>query len=154
MKTKTGSYRKGWVAALGMVSAVAMSFGTTKSASAEEIVFAEQFGLAYLPLIVMREYKLVAKHAAKNGIDDVEVKWAKLGGGATVNDALISGSIDFGAHGAGPLSTLWSATKPSVGIHGMSNLATMPAVLVFRDPKNKSLKDNGPGNKIRTEQHR
>src|SRR3546814_16691279 len=74
MKTKTGSYRKGWVAALGMVRAVAMSFGTTKSASAEEIVFAEQFGLAYLPLIVMREYKLVAKHAAKNGIDDVEVK--------------------------------------------------------------------------------
>src|SRR3546814_11823255 len=96
----------------------------------------------------MREYKLVAKHAAKNGIDDVEVKWAKLGGGATVNDALISGSIDFGAHGAGPLSTLWSATKPSVGIHGMSNLATMPAVLVFRDPKIKSLKAIGPGTQI------
>src|SRR3546814_17156346 len=93
----------------------------------------------------MREYKLVAKHAAKNGIDDVEVKWAKLGGGATVNDALISGSIDFGAHGAGPLSTPWSATKPSVGIHGMSNLATMPAVLVFPDPTIKSLKDIAPG---------
>src|SRR3546814_5503550 len=95
MRTTTGSHRNKWVAALGMVSAVAMTFGTASSASADtEIVFAEQFGLAYLPLIVMREYDLVAKHAAKNGIDDVKVKYAKLGGGATVNDALISGSID------------------------------------------------------------
>ena len=54
----------------------------------------EQFGTVYLPLHVMRDQKLIEKHGKQAGLD-IKVEWAKLSGGAAINDALLSGSMTF-----------------------------------------------------------
>ncbi len=55
---------------------------------------AEQFGVVYLLLNVARDQKLIEQEGKKAGID-IKVDWLKLSGGAAVNDALLSGSVDI-----------------------------------------------------------
>ena len=72
-------------AALAFAGALA-----SQAAHAEgRIRIAEQFGIGYLPLHVIRDHGLIEKHGKAQGLD-IAVEWAKLGGGATVNDALCS----------------------------------------------------------------
>jgi NitT/TauT family transport system substrate-binding protein len=66
-----------------------------------KIRIAEQFGVVYLLLNVAQDQKLIEKHGKKQGVD-IEVDWVKLSGGAAVNDALLSNSVDVVGAGLGP----------------------------------------------------
>ena len=72
-----------------------------------EIKVAQQYGIGYLPLMIMEEQKLIEKHAKANGVD-VSVGWAKFAGGNVMNDALLSNSLQFASGGVGPFVTLWA----------------------------------------------
>jgi len=82
--------------------AVAIVGLTSLPARAEmaEIAVAQQYGISYLPLMLMEEKKLIEKHAKAAGID-VKVGWAKFAGGNVMNDALLSGSLQFASGGVG-----------------------------------------------------
>ncbi|WP_445261519.1 hypothetical protein [Pseudomonas sp. RL_105y_Pfl2_101] len=57
------------------------------SAHAEgEIRIAEQFGIVYLLLNVVRDQQLIEKHGKQEGID-IKVDWTQLSGGAAGNPA-------------------------------------------------------------------
>ena len=64
--------------------AVALSaFGVaplTASAEPAEIKIAKQYGISYLPLMLMEADKLVEKHAKADGMGDVKVTWATFAG--------------------------------------------------------------------------
>ena len=60
----------------------------TPRAETSEIHVAQQYGISYLPLMLMEEQKLIEKHARANGIPDLTVGWAKFAGGSVMNDAL------------------------------------------------------------------
>lgn len=118
-----------------------------KSAFAEGTIrISEQFGTIYLPLHVIRDQDLIQKHATALGLENVEVEWAKISGGAAVNDALLSGSIDIAAAGIGPFLTLWDRTDGAVKIVG--GLSNQPNYLITRNPNVKSLKDFTEADKI------
>src|SRR5438552_18394702 len=80
-------------------------------AEATEIRCAQQYGLSYLALMLMQDQQLVEQHAKRLGLPDVRVSWAKLGGPGAMNDALLSGGLDFGSGGVPSLITLWAKTK-------------------------------------------
>jgi NitT/TauT family transport system substrate-binding protein len=67
----------------------------TARAEVKEVRLAKQYGLSYLSLIVMEEQKLIEKHAKKAGLGDVKVSWTTFSSGSVMNDALLSGSVDF-----------------------------------------------------------
>ena len=48
---------------------------------------AMQFGLTYLPIMIMQEDRLIEKHAKAAGLGDVELQWLKFSGGNVMNDA-------------------------------------------------------------------
>ena len=50
-------------------------------AEVKELVISKQYGISYLPLIILEEQKLIEKHAKKQGLGDVKVNWATFGGG-------------------------------------------------------------------------
>ena len=104
------------------------------------IRIAEQFGISYLPLHVIRDQQLIEKHGKALGVE-ITVEWAKLSGGASINDALLSGSIDVGASGIGPVLTIWDRTKGNADIKAIAALGSLPFFLVTRNPNVKSLKD-------------
>ncbi|MDI4234022.1 ABC transporter substrate-binding protein [Bradyrhizobium sp. Arg237L] len=107
----------------------------------------EQFGTVYLPLHVLRDQKLIEKHGKAAGLD-IQVEWTKLSGGAAINDALLSGSVDIGAAGAGPVIVLWDRTKGSAEVKVIAALGEQPNYLITSNPNVKTLKDFTKADKI------
>jgi len=115
-------------------------------AETNEIRCAQQYGTSYLALMLMQDQKLIEKHAKQAGLGEVKVTWAKLGGPGAMNDALLSGGLDFGTGGVPSLITLWAKTNGEV--RGVGALNDMPNELITNNPKVKTLKDFGQGDKI------
>jgi NitT/TauT family transport system substrate-binding protein len=114
-----------------------------------EIRVAEQYGLSFLPLMIMRDRGLVEVHARRLGMAAFQVTWIKLGAVNAINDALLSGQLDFAAGGVPSLVTLWSKTHGTVGeVRGIGALGDMPNELVVSRPGLKSIRDLGPQDKI------
>lgn len=107
----------------------------------------EQFGTVYLPLHVMRDQKLIEKHGKAAGVD-IAVEWIKLSGGAAINDALLSGAVDVGGAGAGPVIVLWDRTRGSSDVKVIAALGEQPNYLITSNPDVKTLKDFTKADKI------
>ena len=117
------------------------------SAELAEINVAQQYGIGYLSLMLMEEQKLIEKHAKAAGVD-VKVNWAKFAGGNVMNDALLSGSLQFASGGVGPLLTIWARTRGNLDVRAVAALDSMPLYLNTRNPNVKTLKDFTEKDKI------
>jgi len=134
-----------WLGIPAAVLCIALS-GVAR-AEMSEIKVAQQYGIGYLPLMIMEEQKLIEKHAKAVGVD-VTVSWAKFAGGNVMNDALLSNSLQFASGGVGPLVTLWARTKGNLDVKGVGALNSMPLYLNTRNPAVKTLKDFTEKDKI------
>ncbi|RML51591.1 ABC transporter periplasmic substrate-binding protein [Pseudomonas amygdali pv. morsprunorum] len=111
------------------------------SAQAEgEIRIAEQFGIVYLLLNVVRDQQLIEKHGKQDGLE-IKVDWTQLSGGSAVNDALLSGSIDIAGAGVGPLLTIWDRTHGKQNVKAVASLGNFPYYLVSNNPNVKTIAD-------------
>lgn len=128
-----------------LATALSLAFGPTLPARAavDEIGIVKQFGLAYLQLVVMEHEQLVEKQLRAAGLPDVAVKWVKLSGGASVNDALLSGAVHFVPGGPAPFLTLWSKTNGNekAEIRGICAMNSIPHYLNTRNDRVRSVKD-------------
>jgi len=115
-------------------------------AEVSEVQVAQQYGVSFLPLMLMERDKLVEKHAKAAGLAGVTVSWTKVAGPSVINDGLVSGSVHFAATGAPSLITLWD--KSNGAVKGVSSMTTYPLYLVSRDPAVKAIKDFGEKDKI------
>ena len=121
--------------------AAAMIVPGKASAEANVVRVAKQFGVAYMQYMVMQELKLIEKHAKAAGLD-VTTEWATFRSSDVMNDALISGSVDFVSLGIPGIITIWSKTKgTAVEVKGVAGLNVSPLMLMVRDPAIKSIKD-------------
>ena len=131
---------------MGLLAAIAAT-SLTARAEISEIKVAQQYGISYLPLMIMEDQKLIEKHAKAAGID-VKVGWAKFAGGNVMNDALLSNSLQFASGGVGPLVTLWAKTRGNLDVKAVSAINSMPLYLNTRNPAVKTLKDFTDKDKI------
>jgi NitT/TauT family transport system substrate-binding protein len=91
--------------------------------------------------VVIHE-KLIEKHAAKAGMRGVTAKMIKLSGGAAVNQALLSGNVEFASGGVGPLLTIWDRTYGTEEhVKAAIDLSKMPLKLLTNDPKVQKFED-------------
>jgi NitT/TauT family transport system substrate-binding protein len=122
-------------------SIATISLGAAAPVHAEGTIrIAEQFGIVYLLLDVARDQKFVEQEGKKQGLD-IKVDWVKLSGGAAVNDALLSRSIDVAAAGVGPLLTIWDRTHGKQNVKGVASLGNLPYYLVSNNPSVKTIAD-------------
>jgi NitT/TauT family transport system substrate-binding protein len=111
-------------------------------AEVTEVRMARQYGIAYLPLMVMQEQQLVEKHAKAAGLGEVKATWSQFTGGAVMNDALLAGSLDFAVAGPPPFLTMWARTQGTANsVKGLASLNSMPMYLVTRNANVKSIRD-------------
>jgi NitT/TauT family transport system substrate-binding protein len=110
-------------------------------AEVDELVLAPQYGIAYLPLHVVREQRLLEKHLAKNGLPNTKVTWAQTTGGAVANDALISGSMHVVSGGVGPMLTIWDKTRGGIGVRGICSFDSTNLFLNTTNPAVKTIRD-------------
>lgn len=120
----------------------------TARAETDEVRFAQLYGLTYLPAYVVYEDKLIEKHAARLGIPAPKVTVSKLSSGPVATDALLSGNVDVGMGGLTVLLTLWDKTQGTSSVRGVVTLAESPIYLITVDPRIKSIKDFGEGDRI------
>src|SRR5215813_6809996 len=114
-----------------------------------EIRAAQQFGTSYLALMIMQDSKLIEKHAKAAGLGDIKVTWAKLGGPGAMNDALLSGGLDFASGGVPSMITLWAKTKGTpFWVRGVAALNDMPNELITNNPRVKTIRDFSEKDKI------
>lgn len=127
---------------------LALIFASTAELRAEvsEITVAQQYGVSFLPLMVMEKQGLIEKHAAQAGLTGIKVVWVKVAGPSVMNDGLISGALHFAAQGAPSLITLWDKTHGQ--IKAISAITTYPLYLVTRDPNVKKITDFSDKDKI------
>jgi NitT/TauT family transport system substrate-binding protein len=117
-------------------------------AEVDEVVLAPQFGLAYVPLHVMEQDKLVEKHLAKNGLPRTKVNWSRTTGGAAANEALLSGAVHISSGGVGPLLTIWDRTKGNFDVKGVGTFDRTALFLNTINPKVKTLRDFSDSDRI------
>lgn len=110
------------------------------TARAETVRIARQFGISYLPLILMQDQKLLEQEGKARGLD-LTPEWLTFTGGPPINDALISGNIDLAAGGVGPMLTLWGRTRSNLKVKAIAALGNMPIWLMSNRPQVKTIAD-------------
>jgi NitT/TauT family transport system substrate-binding protein len=127
--------------------AIGLGIAGPVHAEATGVKVATQIGLPYLPLIIMEHDKLWERQARAKGLS-LEVEYMRLGGGSTLNDALLSDSVQIVAAGLAPLLTLWDRTATNYRVKGLSALNAYPMDLLTNKPGIKSIKDFTPSDRI------
>ena len=100
---------RGLVAFAALLSLLARPVDARAEAGALRV--AKQFGSAYMQFFIMQDQKMIERHAKAAGLGDVAVDWATFRSSDVMNDALISGSVDFVCLGIPGIITVWSKTK-------------------------------------------
>ena len=111
-----------------------------------EIRVAKQYGLGYLQMMVMEDQKMVEKQAKAQGLGDVKVTWATFRSSDVMNDALLSGSVDFVCLGIPGIAIIWAKTNGQV--KATSGLNFLPLQINTRSPTIKGIRDFSDKDKI------
>lgn len=120
--------------------AAASMFVANANAQTRTVRIATQYGISYLPLTIMAEKKLLEAEGKKLGLD-LATDWVRFTGGPPMNEALISGNLDFASGGIGPFTTIWARTRNNLKVKGVTALNSMPLFLNTINPNVKTIKD-------------
>jgi NitT/TauT family transport system substrate-binding protein len=106
-------------------------------------------GVGFLPLLIMQKSNLIQKHAEKEGVPNLQVRWVELGGPTVANDSLVSCAIDFAAAGPPAFLISWDKTlKTTYKVKGVAAITSLPMYLNVRGDKLKTLEDFTDTDKI------
>jgi NitT/TauT family transport system substrate-binding protein len=125
-----------------MLVAALFFTGSSTAAQAEPRVvrIATQYGISYLPLTIMAEKHLLEAEGKRLGLD-LSTEWVRFTGGPPMNEALISGNLDFASGGVGPMVTIWARTQNNLKVKGICAVDSMPLYLNTINPNVKTIKD-------------
>ena len=124
-----------------VVLAVAMHAIPLKAAEVAEFRVAQQFGIGYLPLTIMKTNGLIEKHLKVAGLVDTKVVWMQLSSAQPMNDALLAGTLHIASGGTAPYLILWDRTRGTLNVKAVAALSSMPMYLVTNNPAVKSIRD-------------
>ena len=139
------------IRALFAMAAFAAALALPQSARAEatSLRVAKQFGVAYMQFMIMEDQKMIEKQAKAAGLGDITVEFNQFRSSDVMNDALLSGSVDFVSLGIPGIITIWSKTKGTpIDVKAATGLNVSPLMLMVRDPSIKSIRDFKDNHKI------
>ena len=120
----------------------------TPAFAQDEVKIGVGFGLAFLPIYICEDLKLVEKYAKAAGLD-VKTNFQRFVSAAQLHDAVTSGAVDMGPFGTAPLLAAWQNGKDTPGqILAVSGITSLPLTLLSNQPNEKSLTDLRPADRI------
>jgi NitT/TauT family transport system substrate-binding protein len=106
------------------------------------------FGLAFLPVYICQDLKLIEKRAKELHLD-VKASYQRFVGSGPMQDAIASGAIDMGPYGTAPLLAAWEKAKDAPAqILAVSGITTMPLTLVSNRPNVATIAGFQPTDRI------
>lgn len=134
-----------------LAAAITLSLAACGGSSGElkEVLVAKQYGISYLPLMIMERDHLIEKHAQQAGLGNIKVTWTTFAGGNVMNDALLSNSLQFASGGVAPLVTMWARTHGTGNeVKAVGAINSMPLMLNTTNPNIHTVKDFTAHDKI------
>lgn len=125
---------------IGIVAACGIFLGSVPARAEGTISIAQQFGIGYLILDVVRDQKLIEKHGKEQGLD-IKVDWHSISGATAMNEALLTGALDVASAGVPPALTVWDRTRGKQNVKAVAALGSMPNYLLSNNPAVKSVSD-------------
>ncbi len=111
---------------------LAASLAPAPALAQEQVKIGIGFGLAFLPVYICEDLKLIEKHGKAAHLD-VKASFPRFMGAAQLRDALASGAIDIGPFGAAPLLAAWDKTKDTPDqILAVSGMTSLPLTLLSK----------------------
>lgn len=106
------------------------------------------YGFAFLPFYICDDLDLIEKHAKAAGLN-VKVSYQRHSSSAAIQDALLTGAIDFGPFGISALLLARDKTKGTPQeVVAVSGVTTLPMTLLTARPEVRSLGDLKPKDRI------
>jgi NitT/TauT family transport system substrate-binding protein len=106
------------------------------------------YGLAFLPIYICQDLKLIEKHAKEAHLD-VKASFERFMGPAPLRDAIASGAIELAPYGTAPLLAAWEKGKATPReILAVSGITSLPLVLLSNQPDVQSIADLKPTDRI------
>lgn len=125
-----------FVAVIALIAVVASA-----RAEVEEVRLSKQYGLPYLPFMVMEHFQFLEKQAETRGLK-LKVSWSTLSNASAMMEAILSGQMDFITPGVPTLATMWDKTVGTPNeIRALSAVQSMPYVLMTREARIRSIRD-------------
>src|ERR1044072_7540247 len=132
--------RRALARTLVIVAALAAGLPAAR-AEVSEVRLSKQYGLPYLPFMVMEQFSFLEKQAEKQGVP-LKVQWTTLSNATAMMEAILSGQMDFIAPGVPTLATMWDKTVGTPNeIRAVSAVQSMPYVLVPPSAHIQSIRD-------------
>ena len=114
----------------------------------DQIKIGYGYGLAFLPIYICEELKLVEKHAKEAHLD-VKADFQRFASAAEMQSALAAGDINVAPFGTAPLLAAWAKGKDKPEqVFAVSGLTSLPLTLLSNQPDVASLGDIKPGDRI------
>ena len=79
-----------------------LSLAACSSKDKEKLIIADQFGLAYAPIAVMKSKGFLEKRLEENGRELLEVEWKTLGNTSSIRETMLAGELDIAFVGIPP----------------------------------------------------
>jgi NitT/TauT family transport system substrate-binding protein len=133
---------------LGLTTFAAFLVVALPAFAQDQVKIGLGFGMAFLPIYVCQDLKLIEKHAKALHLE-LKVSYRPYLGAGPVQDAIGSGEIDIGPFGTAPLLAAWEKTKDTPQqILAVSGLTSLPLTLVTNQPNVSGIADFQPSDRI------
>lgn len=110
----------------------------------ESLIIADQFGLAYAPIEIMKAKDFLRQELDEVGAQEIEIEWKRMGNTTTMREAMISGDLDIGFVGIPPFLI---GRDKGMDWKIITGISESPAALITTDPELGGIEDI-------TEEHR
>jgi NitT/TauT family transport system substrate-binding protein len=131
-----------------LVACVAVAASASPALAADQVKIGVGFGMAFLPVYICEDLKLVEKHAKELHLD-IKPSYVRFLGAGPMQAAIASGEIDIGPFGTAPLLSAWEKAKGTPDqILAVSGLTTMPLTLLTDRPNKQTIADFNPTDRI------
>jgi len=131
-----------------LVAAFALSATLVPASAQEPVRSGIGFGLAFLPVYLCQDLKLIEKHGKAVHLD-LKPSYQRFFGAGPLQDAIGAGTIDMGPFGTAPLLVAWEkASGTPRQIVAVSGITTLPLVLLSNQPNVRTIADFRPVDRI------
>ena len=125
----------------GRETATGQDARTETEPRAGKVIFGMQPGLPYLPFLIMKDLRLVERHAAKAGMEDVAIEYKMIFGATPATTAVLSGEVTVMAMGVPAAIAVWDRTRDSRKVKVIGAVCAAPMYLNTTNPRVRSIED-------------
>jgi NitT/TauT family transport system substrate-binding protein len=122
-------------------AALVLFSALTPAVAQDQIKIGIGYGLAFLPIYICEDLKLVEKYAKEAHLD-AKADFQRFTSAAEAQDALTSGAIHVAPFGIAPLLAAWEKGKDRPEqVFAVSGMTSLPLVLLSNQPNVQSVAD-------------